>query len=126
MKKLLVSAIVFAVGLSCAFANPDELQKACDGGDWEKCVELGLKYYRGEDGLTADHWKAHSYFEKSCKEGKSPEGCYRDGVFHLVGFGAEHNLTWSKLHLKMACDNGHADACKMYERALEQDKMEHE
>ena len=51
MKKLVFLALLGAASL---FAS-EEFQKACDGGDWDKCVELGIKYYKG-DGVDGHVW----------------------------------------------------------------------
>ena len=120
MKKLLLATMFCAASLSAVFANA-ELQAACDSGDWEKCVELGMKYYRGQDGLEKDHEKAHQLYENACETGHNLNGCYRAGLFYAVGQGTEHDHDKALLWLKKACDGGHEKACKTYERVLHEE-----
>ncbi|MDA3077695.1 hypothetical protein OFO07_01995 [Campylobacter sp. JMF_06 NA1] len=115
MKKL-VFLTLFGVA-SCAFAGiAEEMDAKCQAGDYQVCTELGMKYYRGQDGLPQDHEKAHSYYDDTCNKHNYAEACYRDGIFHSVGVGAEHNHDRAMQSLKMACDQGHEKACKMAER----------
>jgi len=117
MKKLVFLALLWAASL---FAS-EELQKACDGGDWDKCVELGIKYYKG-DGVEKDHEKSHQLYEKACETGHNLNGCYRAGAFYAIGQGAEHDHDKALLWLKKACDGNHEKACKMYDRVLHEDE----
>lgn len=123
MKKMFLVAAFCAASLSGVFAETnEELQAACDGGNYDACVDLGQRYYKGTDGLEKDHWKAHEYYDKTCNIGKHPRACYIDGIFHSVGQGSEHNHTRALMSLKMACDGGYEKACKAYDRVLHEEE----
>ncbi|MDA3042710.1 MULTISPECIES: hypothetical protein [unclassified Campylobacter] len=115
MKKLVFLALFgFA---SCAFAGiAEEMDAKCEAGDYQACTELGMKYFRGEDGLPKDYDKAHTYYDKTCNIAKWAEACYRDGIFHSVLDGKWHNHDRAMLSLSMACEQGHQKACSMKER----------
>ena len=115
MKKLLFLALFGAA--SCMFAGTaEEMDAKCQAGDYEVCTQLGINYFKGANGFPEDHDKAHTYYDSTCNQHNYAEACYRDGIFHSVLHDKWHNHDRAMLSLKMACDQGHENACKMRAR----------
>lgn len=108
------------------------LNKACDGGNAESCLELGFEYQRhghAEDRVPQANYnlsKSRKAYDKACNLGNS-EGCNSAGRSYDVkacGFGCFETcvkVRWSHEDLNnyarviayysKACDLGHKEGC---------------
>ena len=95
-------------------STPIELtSKACENGDMNKCVELGILHYTGK-GVKENHIKATELFTLACKNEHS-KGCYHLGSIYKRGAnGIEKSLKKSKVFYKLGCMHGYAQSCDQY------------
>src|ERR1044071_8033486 len=56
------------------------LQKSCDGGKLQGCVDLGALYVHG-NGVAKDEAKAAALFQKAC-DGNEMRGCAELGLLY--------------------------------------------
>jgi len=117
--------------------------KACEKGDRNRCVDLGLLYITG-NGVQEDHKKAEELFTIACKK-KHSKACYHLGSMYKRGSngikkrdskewyhlgsadesssnGIKKNLKKSKMFYALGCMYGHTQSCDQYN--LIKDKAE--
>ena len=76
--KLLLIPFLFTLSL---YANDiTDSEKACQSGDMDACIHLGVVYYKG-DGVTKDLNKAVHYLGLAC-EGDNMQGCHNLAYLH--------------------------------------------
>jgi len=117
--------------------------KACENGDRNRCVDLGLLYITG-NGVQENHKKAEELFTIACKK-KHSKACYHLGGIYKRGSsgikksdskawynlestdksglnGIKKNLRKSKMFYALGCMYGHTQSCDQYN--LIKDKAE--
>lgn len=62
--------------------SPQQLQTYCNEGNAGSCLDLGIRYERGEKGVEKSSDEALERYEKACKLGSS-HGCYSEALIHL-------------------------------------------
>lgn len=110
-------AIVIMAGGPAACARPPapavsdgaRLRDACDRGDGDACVDLGIRHDRGA-GVAADPVVAAALYRRACDLG-NPRGCYDLGVAHHDGAGVARDEARARALFERACDGGYAAAC---------------
>ena len=75
MKKILLLAFGLGVAIWLNYQKSVDraLQKACDGGTVEACLDLGNRYrdrYRDGEGIPQDFARVASLYEQACKGGE--------------------------------------------------------
>jgi TPR repeat protein len=88
--------------------------KACDSSWLIGCVNLGLKYVRG-DGVSQDFTPAAALFQRACDGGEA-RGCFNLGIMYQRGDGVPQDSTRSAALYQKACEGGHEEACKLTRR----------
>ena len=109
--------------------------KACENGDMNRCVDLGIVYFTG-DGVQENHKKAEELFTIACKK-KHSKACYHLGSIYKRGSNGiekEHSKAWyhlgsirkrgsngikknlkkSKMFYALGCMYGYAQSCDQY------------
>jgi TPR repeat protein len=93
--------------------------KACENGNMNRCVDLGVLYFTGGD-VEEDHEKAEKLFAMACKN-KNSKACYHLGTIYKRGSkymngrnGIEKNLKKSKMFYARGCMCGYAQSCVQY------------
>ena len=89
--------------------NADALRSSCEGGDWEACNNLGLRYAEA-DGVERDDTLAFTLFMQACA-GDSHEGCANAAYFYLEGRGTPVDTSASFALYERACAAGNGRAC---------------
>jgi TPR repeat protein len=134
---VLLSAAVLAVCASAAFADAksdyDQGQKAqtkedyakaaafhekaCDLGETDSCVSIGL-YYRTGYEIKQDEKKALALYKKACDKGNM-EGCWSFGFMYEYSEGLEIDVKKANEFYKKSCDGGYAEGCSSVALAYE-------
>jgi serine/threonine protein kinase len=83
--------------------------KACSGGGWEACKDLGIMYRYGQ-GMPEDDTKAADLFAKACDAGNAL-GCTNLGSLYANGKGVNKDDTRAAAYYKKACDASDAMGC---------------
>jgi serine/threonine-protein kinase len=83
--------------------------KACSGGGWEACKDLGIMYRYGQ-GVQEDDSKAASLFAKACDAGNAL-GCTNLGALYANGKGVDKDDTRAAAFYNKACNAGDAMGC---------------
>ncbi len=147
MSKTVISMLLLlSLNLSASFivnngeveyynSTSDYYTKACENGDRNRCVDLGLLYITG-DGVQENHKKAEELFTIACKK-KHSKACYHLGSMYKRGSNGikkrdskqwynlestdkngsnsiEKNLRKSKMFYALGCMYGHAQSCDQY------------
>jgi len=119
MRKLRLLSTLLAFTMSVYafdFARESSFQNACDKGDAQACLDLGIMYHLG-DGVSQNFKHARSLYEQACKMGLG-EGCETLGYMYENGHAGTNYAKASELYLK-GCELGRASACaslaKLYE-----------
>ncbi|MGI9508333.1 MAG: tetratricopeptide repeat protein [Geminicoccaceae bacterium] len=87
----------------------DFLERDCDAGNAEACLELGAAYASGI-GRAQDQRKAFSLFKRACSAGV-PHACGALGEAYANGSGVVKDETKAVTFLRQACDANDIDAC---------------
>lgn len=85
-------------------------EKACNGGNFDGCINLGGLYYAG-DGVAKDANKAKKLYIKACDLGGSV-GCGAAG--NMSNMSKDRNEALK--YFKKACDLGDENGCKAYNK----------
>jgi hypothetical protein len=85
------------------------LEPACEGGQKDACVALGVMYCTGEGG-TKDSTKGTALYELACAGGQML-GCANAGNHYYRGDGVAQNYERSRQLYQHACDGGNMDGC---------------
>ena len=124
-------------------STSENYTKACENGDRNKCVDLGLLYITG-NGVQENHKKAEELFTIACKK-KHSKACYHLGGMYKRGSNGikkrdskawynlenrdtsgsndiKKNLKKSKMFYALGCMYGHTQSCDQYN--LIKDKAE--
>ena len=84
---MMTLGVVMCAGQLGVFEGPgDDPATACERGDSEGCLVLGVMYAYGAHGVVKDEAKAAAWFEKACSL-NSGEGCGELGVLYALGTG---------------------------------------
>jgi TPR repeat protein len=75
------------------------------------CVGVAAALATGK-GRKQDSNSAFKYLQRGCKADKE-EGCYALGLAHLYGEITPKNEAAARHELGVACEAGHADACRV-------------
>ena len=154
MTKVIISLLLFlSLNLSADFvvdngeieyykSTSEYYTKACENGDRNRCVDLGILYYTG-DGVQENHKKAEELFTIACKN-KHSKACYHLGSIYKRGSndtkeesskawyhlestddrvldGIKKNLEKSKIFYALGCMYGYAQSCDQYNLIKEKD-----
>ena len=97
-------------------------KEACDKGDSEICVGLGLSYTYGL-GVKADAARAAEIFEQGCKAGNA-KGCfYLASTFVSNGVSKGKDPARAIALWQQGCDGGYIDSCSalasLYDQGIE-------
>ncbi len=98
-------------------------KKACELGDAQGCISLGLMYYEGK-GTEQDHKKALTYYEKALELFQiGYELGYRDqsfeiGLTYFQGNRRSRDIFKASEYFKRACDDGETRGCNFYKHCL--------
>jgi serine/threonine-protein kinase len=83
--------------------------KACSGGGWEACKDLGIMYRYGQ-GVTEDDLRAAGLYSKAC-DGAPPKGCNSLGEMYANGKGVAKDVSRAATFYSKACDANDAMGC---------------
>jgi serine/threonine-protein kinase len=83
--------------------------KACSGGGWVACKDLGIMYRNGQ-GVTEDDQRAAGLFSKACDAGNAL-GCTDLGVLYANGKGVAEDDSRAASYYAKACNAGDALGC---------------
>jgi serine/threonine protein kinase len=83
--------------------------KACSGGGWEACKDLGIMYRYGQ-GVTEDDLRAAGLYSKAC-DGAPPKGCNSLGEMYANGKGVAKDDSRAATFYSKACDANDAMGC---------------
>ena len=87
--------------------------EACDGGDKQACLNLGIMYFTG-DGVEQDKIKAKELFTKTCKS-RFAKGCFRLAIIYNQGCdGVKQDKLKAKLLFGKSCNIGYQRACEQF------------
>ena len=76
-------------------------RKACIAGDAGRCVDLGIRYGKGE-GVPEDFRRGALYFARAC-DADHPVGCLLLGLQHQIGLGVEKDAKKAVSLFEKAC-----------------------
>jgi len=115
MKKILLLAFGLGVAIWLNYQKSVDraLQKACDGGTLEACLDLGNRYrdrYRDGEGIPQDFARVASLYEQAC-DGGDMRGCTNLGNMYQAGDGITQDLSRAASLYERACDGGWRPAC---------------
>ncbi len=119
--------------------------KACENGDMNRCVDLGMLYYSG-DGVQKNQNKAVELFAIACKK-KHSKACYHLGSIYKRGSndkkekptkawynlessdkhvsnGIKKDLKKSKMFYSLGCMYGYAQSCDQFNLIKEKAEAE--
>jgi hypothetical protein len=85
------------------------LDKACAGGSWESCTDLGLMFDQGR-GVAKDYSHAISLYSKAC-DASYGTGCNNLGVMYEDGRGLAKDDSQALALFSKGCSGGDADSC---------------
>lgn len=103
---LLIIALTF--GLQAE--EIEKIKNACDAGNVDACINLGLLYQIGQD-LNQSYEKAKMYYGKACDMNHS-EGCMLLGDLYYFAQGTEQNNSKAKLYYDKSCQLNNQNGCK--------------
>lgn len=83
--------------------------KACDGGYYRACTNLGNAYFRGK-GVPQDSATAIKYYSKACL-GADANGCRNLGNAYVHGIGVTKDFAKAADIYTISCALGNSDAC---------------
>ena len=86
-----------------------EYRQACDEGDKDGCVSLGLMYENG-DGVSQEYGKPLALYGQACDAGNA-WGCYNLGSLYENAHGVTKDYSKALTLYKQACDGGEMDSC---------------
>jgi hypothetical protein len=93
------------------------LTSACNQGNLEACIHLGILYGNG-DGVTRDPARMAALYRKAC-DGNSADGCNGLGTVYEYGLGVEKDCARAAILYRKSCDGGFPEGChtlgKLYE-----------
>jgi len=119
MQKLCLFSTLLAFTMSVYaldFERESSFQNACDKGDSQACLNLGIMYHLG-DGVHQDFKHARLLYEKACKMGLG-EGCAHLGYMYENGHAGTDFVKAAEYYFQ-GCTLGNASACaslgKFYE-----------
>lgn len=101
-----------------------KLQKACEGGDKDKCAELARLLVEGPPG-TRDLKKARELNKTLC-DGGEMVGCEQLGTLLIRGLGGDQDEAGATELFKKACDAGHMAGCSSLGRVYYVSRKEEE
>lgn len=110
MKKIMVIVLVLVVNL---YSSATEVEKACDGGNIEECLNLGDMYYIGKD-VPRDVIKGDKAYNKAC-DAKLADACNRLGEIYFRMKGSES----SKVFFEKSCNLENPRGCFLFGRVSE-------
>ena len=84
--------------------------RACDGGELEGCVSLGVLIEEGR-GVTEEEGRAATLYTRACEAG-IVRACGNLAGLHLRGAGVPKDEVRAVALYKTACDGGHRVACE--------------
>ena len=154
MTKIIISMLLLlSLNLSAEFiVNDGEREhyqsaseyytNACENGDRNRCVDLGLLYFTG-NGVQENHKKAEELFIIACEK-KHSKACYHLGSLYKRGSSGikkrdskewyhlkskdvhsandiKKDLTKSKIFYALGCMYGYAQSCDQYNLIKEKD-----
>lgn len=90
-------------------ALSEDYRLACEGGNLNGCVLLGVMYANGE-GVTQDHVRAVQLIRQAC-EGGNLYGCVLLGVMYADGQGVTQDDVRAVQLYRQACEGGSARGC---------------
>ncbi len=96
------------------------LQKACDGGLGDACMDAGVYLSDGSAG-SKDPARAAKLFVRAC-EAKSKHGCYDLGITYRDGLGVPVDLAKAYQAFEQSCALDDGDGCDQQALALYQGK----
>jgi serine/threonine-protein kinase len=85
------------------------LDRACDGGSWESCKDLGNMYRYG-DGVALDNSRAAALYTKACDAGNG-RSCANLGYLYANGSGVAKDDARAAQLYATACNGGDAMGC---------------
>jgi TPR repeat protein len=83
-------------------------QTACDGGDLDGCIQLGL-IDEDDQRVTQNLAQAHAAYQKAC-DGGFLSGCTYLGFQYLNGEGVTQDYSQARKFFQRVCDGGYRDA----------------
>ncbi len=92
--------------------------KACNSGDIEGCIFLGLMYKNGE-GVKQDTLKAIELFTNTCNRGAG-SGCYNLGMMYKNGEMVRQDREMALKYFNTACNLKYSTGCSEYKRLIKQ------
>ena len=152
MTKIIISMLsLFSLSLSANFVVIDGkieyeyYTNACENGDMNSCVDLGMLYYTG-NGVQKNHKQAVELFTVACKK-KHSKACYHLGSIYKRGtnntnkkhsktsyqlgsvhkpspIGIEKDMQKSKMFYSLGCMYGYAQSCDQYNLIKEKSETE--
>ena len=87
-----------------------QFRRACYGGEYDGCAELGVMYKKGAGALRKNPKLAAKFFAKGCKEG-SALACTELAQAHAAGSGVPRDKAKAKKLFEQACNRGYEPAC---------------
>ena len=88
----------------------DLYQRACDGGDMKRCIDLGVMYEQGRGVAALDETKAVALYQRAC-DGGNANGCSSLGWAFVQGVGATEDRERGIALLRNGCSRGNAWGC---------------
>ncbi len=92
------------------------LERECESGKNESCMELADLYYDGQ-GVPQDYKKAFELLQKAC-DGGNAQGCYILGLVYFNGQGVRKKYKKAKEYVGKACDLGLQQGCDNYKEFI--------
>jgi TPR repeat protein len=98
----------------CSAGPLRNLQRGCDQGSAEACLQLGVAYYEGRDDkghiLDLDYYKARKAYAQACQR-EDGAGCYSLGYMNQKGEGGPVNKVLSIDLYRRGCELGFPKGC---------------
>lgn len=85
--------------------------KACQGGDGDRCFEWGQSLYYGS-GVAKDQARARATFKAGCEHDQK-RACRWFGDLARLGHGGPKDEQAANVAMRKACKLGNKDACKL-------------
>lgn len=90
-------------------------QKAAKQGEAQSQTNLGIMYDNGQ-GVKKDFKQAIYWYQKAAQQGQ-PQALYNLAMIYGKGrMGVKEDLEESFNYMRLACDNGHQEACALIKR----------
>ena len=110
MTKIILAIAIF---LNINLLANQELNKDCQDGKMQSCIELGILYSTGES-IEKNMKKSRQLFKKACKNRVS-RGCYYLGFIYLRGAeGIAKNEKKAMGSFARGCNIGSERSCVQY------------